>query len=86
MRLLAILAGFVPWDGWHGWEMHRSCLFPPGFSKGGISPGDFHALIFWRQLVGELQRQNAALEARVAALQAERDDQAAASSPRAAAR
>ena len=53
--------------------MHRGCLFPPGFSKGGISPGDFHALIFWRQLVGELQRQNAALEARVAELQAALD-------------
>ena len=46
VRLLAILAGFVPW---HGWECHRGCLFPPGFSKGGIGPGDFHALIFWRQ-------------------------------------
>ncbi|MGB5736268.1 MAG: hypothetical protein WBM40_17665, partial [Thiohalocapsa sp.] len=42
VRLLAILAGYLPWDGWQGGEMHRDCLFPPGFSKGGISPGDFH--------------------------------------------
>jgi hypothetical protein len=58
--------------------MHRGCLFPPGFNKGGIAPGDFHALIFWRQLVGELQRQNRALEAQVAELQARRADPAAA--------
>jgi len=38
LKLLAILAGYVPWDGWQGWEMHRGCLFPPGFSRGGISP------------------------------------------------
>ncbi|MGB5833881.1 MAG: hypothetical protein WBG92_18100 [Thiohalocapsa sp.] len=42
----------------------------PGFSKGGISPGDFHALIFWRQLVTAYQRQNRTLEAQVAELEA----------------
>ena len=67
VRLLAILAGFVPW---HGWECHRGCLFPPGFSKGGIAPGDFHALIFWRQSASAYRVQNATLRARVAELQA----------------
>ena len=70
VRLLAILAGFVPWDGWAGWECHRGCLFPPGFSKGGIGPGDFHALIFWRQAASTYQQHNAALRARVAELEA----------------
>lgn len=61
VRLLAILAGFVPWDGWDGWEVHRGCFFPPGFSKGGISPGEFQALVFWRQMVSEYRRKNAEL-------------------------
>jgi hypothetical protein len=78
LKLLAVLAGYLPWDGW---EMHRGCLFPPGFNKGGIAPGDFHAVIFWRQLTSELQRQNRALEARVAEL----EGNAESSFPRAAA-
>jgi hypothetical protein len=61
LRLLAVLAGFVPWDGWDGWEVHRGCFFPPGFSKGGISPGEFQALVFWRQQVSEYRRKNAEL-------------------------
>jgi hypothetical protein len=76
VRLLAVLAGFVPWDGWEGWEVHRGCFFPPGFSKGGISPGEFQALVFWRQMVSEYRRKNAELvrllaraDARIAELQ-----------------
>lgn len=71
VRLLAILAGFVPWAGWDDWEVHRGCLFPPGFSRGGISPGDFQALIFWRQLVSVQRATIASLSARVAELQTE---------------
>ena len=74
VRLLAILAGFVPWDGWDGWECHRGCLFPPGFSKGGIAAGDFHALIFWRQSASAYRVQNATLRARVAELEARMAD------------
>ena len=70
VRLLAILAGFVPWDGWDGWEVHKGCFFPPGFTRGGISPGEFQALVFWRQQVHEYKRQNAALRARIAELEA----------------
>ena len=70
VRLLAILAGFVPWDGWDGWEVHRGCLFPPGFSRGGIAPGDFQALVFWRQLVSVQRAKLATLTARVAELEA----------------
>jgi hypothetical protein len=70
VRLLAILAGFVPWDGWDGWEVHRGYLFPPGFTRHGISPADFHTLIFWRQLVGVQRAKIASLSARVAELEA----------------
>ncbi len=61
VRLLAILAGFVPWEGWDGWEVHRGCFFPPGYRKGGIAPGEFFALVFWRQQVSEYRRKNAEL-------------------------
>jgi hypothetical protein len=71
LRLLAILAGYVPWDGWQGWEVHRGCLFPPGFRRGGISPGEFQALVFWRQLVTAQREKLAKLSAQVAALEAE---------------
>jgi hypothetical protein len=71
VRLLAILAGFVPWDGWDGWEVHQGLLFPPGYSKGGIPPGEFFALVFYRQQVGAYQQANAALTARLEALGAE---------------
>lgn len=73
VRLLAVLAGFVPWPGWDGWEVDRGCFFPPGFNKGGISPGEFHALVFWRQMVTTARRENAALRARVAELETLQD-------------
>ena len=66
LRLLAILAGLVPWDGWDGWEVHRGCLFPPGYTRGGIAPGEFFALVFWRQLVTEYRRRHAELERELA--------------------
>ena len=65
----AILAGFVPWVGWEDWEVHHGYLFPPGFSRHGLAPADFHALVFWRQLVSEYGRQNAALRVRLAELE-----------------
>jgi hypothetical protein len=51
VRLLALLAGFVPFEGWQGWEFDNGCLFPPGYSKNGLTPGDFFALVFQRQLI-----------------------------------
>lgn len=53
VRLLAVLAGYVPWPGWEGWEMHNGYLFPPGYSRHGLSPGDILALPFILQLVSE---------------------------------
>jgi hypothetical protein len=63
LRLLAILAGFVPWHGWDGWEVHRGLLFPPGYRRGGITPGDIYALVFLHQLVRAYRKENAKLRA-----------------------
>ncbi|MFD2114135.1 hypothetical protein, partial [Thiorhodococcus fuscus] len=79
LRLLAILAGYVPWTGWDDWEMHNGYLFPPGYSRNGITPGQFQALLFYRQQVSEYRRLNGELTARVRALEAERTAQPAAS-------
>jgi hypothetical protein len=70
VRLLAILAGFVPWAGWDGWEVHNGLLFPPGYRRGGIPPGEFFALVFYRQQVSEYQQLNARLKAKLEALEA----------------
>ena len=69
LKLLAILAGYLPWDGWDGWEMHRGCLFPPGYQRGGIGPGEFHALIFYRQQVSAYRQEAQALRARLGYLE-----------------
>lgn len=74
VRLLAVLAGYVPWEGWSGWEVDRGYLFPPGFSRHGILPGEFFALVFTRQQVGAYRQENAKLKARLALL--EQDDAA----------
>lgn len=69
VRLLAVLAGFVPWVGWDGWEVHNGHLFPPGYRRGGIPPGEFFALVFYRQQVAEYQRVNRSLQARLQAFE-----------------
>jgi hypothetical protein len=56
LRLLAIKAGLVPWTGWEGWEVHGGLLFPPGISRGGISPGDLLAAPILQQLLSEQRR------------------------------
>ena len=87
VRLLAVLAGFVPWAGWDGWEVHNGSLFPPGYTKGGIGPGEFFALVFYRQQVTEQRRRIAALEGELHALRAgARDSQSIPTETLAAAR
>jgi hypothetical protein len=49
VRLLAILAGYVPWHGWDGWEVHNKLLFPPGYSRYGLAPGEILALPYLHQ-------------------------------------
>lgn len=50
VKLLAVLAGHVPWPGWDGWEVHQGYLFPPGFRKNGILPTEFWNLPIYRSL------------------------------------
>jgi hypothetical protein len=64
-----VLAGYVPWDGWQGWEVHNGYLFPPGFSRHGIPPGEFLALVFNRQQVSHYQQENSKLKGRLQALE-----------------
>ena len=72
VRLFAVLAGYIPWHGWDGWEMHNGYLFPPGYVKGGISPGDWFATIFLRQLVTEQRRTIDKLESQIKEIQRDR--------------
>ncbi len=46
VRLLAVLAGYVPWTGWHGWEVHKGYLFPPWLHAQWAAP--------WRRPSGAL--------------------------------
>jgi len=57
VRLLAILGGYVPWPGWYGWEVHSGLLFPPGYTRHGIAPGEILALPYLQQALAELRRQ-----------------------------
>lgn len=50
VRLMAIRAGYLPWPGWDGWEMHEGLLFPPGMDRHGIAPAQITALPFLLQL------------------------------------
>ena len=56
VRLLAVIGGYLPWQGWEGWEMHNGFLFPPGYTRHGIRPGDILALPFTLQLLSEYRR------------------------------
>ena len=47
VRHLAVLTGYVPWDGWQGWEVNAGLLLPPGYSKYGIAPGEFFAILYY---------------------------------------
>lgn len=70
LRLLAILAGYVPWAGWQDWEVDNGYLFPPGFRRGGISPGEFWAVPYYRQAHRAYRERAHALEVELAACQA----------------
>ena len=57
VKLLAVLAGYVPWQGWDGWEMHNSYLFPPGYNRNGFSSGHIFAMHFERQAFAQLKHE-----------------------------
>jgi len=49
--------------------MHGGCLFPPGYTRNGLSPGEFWGLIFQRQLLEGYRRDNLSLRLRVCELE-----------------
>ncbi len=68
VRLLAVAAGYCPWRGWAGWEMHNGCLFPPGYERFGLKPGEIMAMPFVMQLRDSYGRQLEELRAELQAL------------------
>jgi hypothetical protein len=72
VRLLAVLAGYVPWDGWDGWEVHGGFLFPPGYSRNGIAPGEILSIPFYRQSIAAYRERVAELEAEIQKLRTRR--------------
>lgn len=53
IRLMAISAGYFPWIGWQGWEMHNGYLFAPSQSRHGITPSEVMSTYFLQQLNAE---------------------------------
>jgi hypothetical protein len=71
VRIMAMLAGYLPWPGWDGWVMDGGYLFPPGFTKHGITPGQIHAHVFTQQLLTEYRRRHDELEKELELLKAD---------------
>ena len=71
VKLLAILAGYMPWPGWQGWECENGYIFPPGWHKNGILPNEFFAVGYYRDLYKQFQKRSETLEAEVAKLKAQ---------------
>lgn len=67
-RLLAVLAGYVPWDGWKGWEAHNGCIFPPNQKNRGISPHMLEQSVFYAQYLDTLEMENKELKEELAKL------------------
>ena len=65
VKLLAVMAGYVPWTKWDGWEVHGGLLFPPGYTRHGIGPGDMFAITFLRQQVQAQRERIEALESEI---------------------
>jgi len=54
--LMAIRAGYVPWDGWQDWQMVDDGIIPPGY-RDVVTPGQIMAVPFRLQQLRELKRQ-----------------------------
>ncbi len=74
LKLMAVMAGYCPWPGWKEWECRNGELFPPGFYRNGISPGEWQSTIFIHQLNSELNRKNANLKSEIIKLENELAD------------
>lgn len=57
VRLLAILAGYVPWPGWEGWICRDGKLYAPRASK-GIGPDELMGLPYLQAMAQQYQRKD----------------------------
>jgi len=66
MKLLGILAGYVPWPGWEKffYNPHDQMLYSQEL-KYGFSPGDLHTLHYLKLGFEQLQRENTELRERL---------------------
>lgn len=62
-KLLAVMAGFLPWPDWVGWEMHTGCLFAPGQHRRGMDASRIENMIIINELNDTLKRDNERLQA-----------------------
>jgi hypothetical protein len=69
VKLMAVMAGYVPWSGWEDWEVHGGRLFPPGYTKHGFTPGDLFSITFLRQSVQAYRLRVEDLEAKIQVFQ-----------------
>jgi hypothetical protein len=69
LKLLAILAGHMPWKGWEDWEIENGYLFPPGYTKNGILPGEFFAIVYYKGLARDYRQKIKKLQAEVQRLE-----------------
>ncbi len=65
VKLMAVMAGYVPWFGWEDWEVHDGHLFPPGYTRHGFTPGDIFSITFLRQSAQEYRRKAENIEQQI---------------------
>lgn len=54
--LLAIRAGYVPWENWQGWQVVNDGILPPGY-RDPVTPGQIMAVPYRLQQLAELKKQ-----------------------------
>ena len=64
-KLMAIRAGFVPWENWRGWEMHAGRLFAPGQLRHGLTASMIEGMVIVRQYKDTLEAENKKLRAEI---------------------
>ncbi|MDX1800392.1 MAG: DUF3653 domain-containing protein [Marinobacter sp.] len=78
LALLEIVAGgLLPWRGWHGWRLSPETgrlIAPNGYS---FQPGELAWWSLQKQLIRELERDNAGLRLQLEILRAQVNEQAA---------
>ena len=61
-KLMAIMAGYLPWANWSGWEIHGVHLFAPGQSSSGVTSPQIENMAIMFQHRDSLQEENQKLQ------------------------